>query len=188
MEITTVYFVEAGPQNTPATLCLAHSRAQELGISQVVLATNTGQTALEAAEAFVGSGIRLTAVTLHAGRWSIYSPPDPEKVHLAKEAGVQFLTATHALAGNVERAIRDKFGGLPPVEVVAQTLYLFSQGAKVAVEVTVMAADAGLIPVDGEIIALGGTRRGADTALVLKPAFSNTFFDLRIREIICKPR
>ena len=34
----------------------------------------------------------------------------------------------------------------------------------------------------------GGSGRGADAALVLKPAHQNNFFDMRIREIICKPR
>jgi hypothetical protein len=39
-----------------------------------------------------------------------------------------------------------------------------------------------------DIISIGGSGRGADAALVLKPAHQNNFFDLRIREIICKPR
>jgi len=51
-----------------------------------------------------------------------------------------------------------------------------------------MAADAGLIPVDREVIAIGGTGRGADTALVIKPATASRFFNLEIREIIAKPR
>jgi hypothetical protein len=39
-----------------------------------------------------------------------------------------------------------------------------------------------------DIISIGGSGSGADAALVLKPAHQNNFFDLRIREIICKPR
>jgi hypothetical protein len=50
-----------------------------------------------------------------------------------------------------------------------------------------MAADAGALS-GNDIIAIGGSGHGADTALVLKPAHQNNFFDLRIREIICKPR
>lgn len=188
VEEKIVYFERGGPQNTQATLRLARERAEQLGIEHVVLPTNTGQTAVEAAEVFAGSRVKLIAVTLHAGRWAVYTPPDAEKVSAARDAGVQIITATHALMGNVERAIRDRFGGLPPVELISYVLYLFSQGTKVAVEVAVMAADAGVIPVDKEIIALGGTDRGVDTALVLKPSFSSTFFDLKVREILCKPR
>ena len=74
-----------------------------------------------------------------------------------------------------------------PVLLIADTLRLFGQGTKVAVEVSIMAADAGMLS-GSDIISIGGSGRGADAALVLKPAHQNNFFDLRIREIICKPR
>jgi hypothetical protein len=51
-----------------------------------------------------------------------------------------------------------------------------------------MAADAGLVRTDELAIAVAGTSRGADTALVLRPANAQTFFDMRIMEILCKPR
>lgn len=55
------------------------------------------------------------------------------------------------------------------------------------VEITLMAADAGLIPVDKDIVAIAGTGRGADTALRIKPANTARFFDLKIKEILAKP-
>jgi hypothetical protein len=61
------------------------------------------------------------------------------------------------------------------------------EGTKVCVEITLMAADAGLIKCDRDIVAIAGTGRGADTALRIFPANSATFFDLKIREIIAKP-
>jgi hypothetical protein len=51
-----------------------------------------------------------------------------------------------------------------------------------------MAADAGLIPVDQEVIVIAGTDRGADTALLVKPATASRFFELEIKEVIAKPR
>jgi hypothetical protein len=87
----------------------------------------------------------------------------------------------------VERSVAQKHGGVYPVLLIADTLRLFGQGTKVAVEVAIMAADAGALSGD-DIIAIGGSGSGADAALVLKPAHQNNFFDLRIREIICKPR
>jgi len=74
------------------------------------------------------------------------------------------------------------------VEIIAETLRMFCQGIKVCVEISIMAADAGLIPTDSEIIAIGGTAKGVDTAVVLKPANMGNFFDLRIHEIIAMPR
>jgi len=50
-----------------------------------------------------------------------------------------------------------------------------------------MAADSGLIPIDKDIICIGGTSRGADTAIIIKPAYSSDFFDLKVRKILCKP-
>jgi len=67
-------------------------------------------------------------------------------------------------------------------------LRLFGEGMKVAVEIVAMAADAGLIPVDRDVIAIAGTGRGADTAIVIRPANSKNLFDMTIREIIAKPR
>ena len=73
-------------------------------------------------------------------------------------------------------------------EIIAQTLKRFGEGLKVAVEVSLMAADAGLIPSHREIISCGGTGHGLDTAIVLRPTHAQSFFDLEILEIICKPR
>ena len=99
---------------------------------------------------------------------------------------VTVVTATHALSG-VERAIAKKYTGSYPVLLIADTLRLLGQGTKVAVEVSIMAADAGALS-GNDIISIGGTGRGADAALVIKPANQSDFFDIRIREIICKPR
>ena len=55
-------------------------------------------------------------------------------------------------------------------------------------EVACMAVDAGTIRTDEEAISIGGSGGGADTAIVLRPSNTHTFFDTRILEIICKPR
>ena len=77
--------------------------------------------------------------------------------------------------------------GIYPVLLIADTLRLFGQGTKVAVEVAIMAADAGALS-GNDIVSIGGSGSGADAALILKPAHQNNFFDMRIREIVCKPR
>jgi hypothetical protein len=100
--------------------------------------------------------------------------------------GIRVIAATHALSG-LERSVFKKYGGSYPVLLIADTLRLFGQGVKVAVEISVMAADAGALT-GKDIIAVGGSARGCDSALVLKPVCQSDFFDMRIREIICKPR
>ena len=181
-------FERAGKANTENTIKLATQRRSELGIKHIVVATSTGETAVKVAEGFKDQEVNIVAVTLHAGIWEKYVAPDPDKVKSAEEMGVTFLTCSHSLMGNVGTGIMEKFGGINLTDLIAHTYYTFSQGTKVAVEIVVMAADAGLIPVDQEVISIAGSDTGADTALVIKPAYCTDFFSLRIRELIAKPR
>jgi len=102
------------------------------------------------------------------------------------EAGVKVLTTTHVLSG-AERGISRKFRGIYPVEIMAQTLRMLGQGTKVCVEIATMALDAGMIPYGEDIIAVGGSNSGADTAVILRPAHAADIFDTWISEILCKP-
>ena len=64
----------------------------------------------------------------------------------------------------------------------------FGQGTKVAVELTLIAAQLAIVEPGTEVVALGGSSKGLDTALVIKAATSDEFYELEIREILCKPR
>ena len=103
------------------------------------------------------------------------------------EAGVQVLTTTH-LFGGVDRALRLRFNGYYPPEIIADSLRMFGHGVKVCIEIAVMALDAGLIPHGVDVVCVGGRARGADTACVIRPAHSLSVFDTRVRELICRPR
>jgi uncharacterized protein len=183
------YFDKPGEQNTEAVAGVVRSRCQELGIRHVVVASCSGATARKLADALKGTGAAVVAVAEHAGFQGGDAPSLSDAERQALEAqGIRVLVATHALSG-VGRSITKKFGGVTPVEIIAATLRLFgTEGIKVAVEAAVMAADAGLVPTDREIIAVGGTESGADTAVVLRAAHMNNFFDLEVREILAKPR
>ncbi len=185
MEVTTVYFEKAGRQNTAEALRIARRRAEELGIRQVVLASTHGSTALAAAEAFRGLKVELIAVSISAAfapeGWAM----SPEERRRVEEQGVRLLTVQHGLADGVAEAF---FGAGTPGTVMAETLRRFSQGLKVAVEVSIMAAEAGWIETGREIVALGGTDEGADTAVVLRPAFARRIKELAVCELLCKPR
>lgn len=185
MERTVVYFEKRGKQNTEETLRLARARAEELGIKQVVAASTHGYTALKAAEIFQGSAIELIAVSISTAfdkeGWTM-SPKEREKV---EQAGVRVLTTIHGLADGVAEGL---YGESTPGNVIANTLRMFSQGMKVAVEVSIMALEAGVVPMDREIIAVGGSDEGCDTAVVVRPAHARKIKEYRICEILCKPR
>ena len=178
------YWPKAGKVNTEATVEAVLKRAEELGIKHVVVASNSGATA----ELFAGKGLNVTCVTHHVG----FTGPgedemEPGMRRKLQDKGVMLLTTTHLFAG-IDRALRNKFQGVFPSEIVAATLRLFGQGIKVCVEISSMALDAGLIPYGDEIIAVGGTGRGADAACVIVPAHTSHFFDTRVKEVICMPR
>jgi len=180
-----VYYENPGEINTGTTLLRAKERAEELGIRDVLVASTTGKTGVRASE--ILKGVRLTVVRHHSG----FQSPGSQQMTKENEesllaSGARIVTAGHAFSG-VERAIRTKRDTIGPLELMADTLRLFGEGTKVCLEIIVMAADAGVIPVDRPVIAIAGTSRGADTALVVQPAHSNNFFDIYVREIIVKP-
>lgn len=184
METTTLLFERGGAGNTAATLRAARLRAEQLGITQVVVASSHGGTALEAQKAFAGLNARLVAVGISAGYSGMGWSMTAEERSRLEKAGIPALTSVHALGDDVN----DALGFVAPNRVVRTTLYRFCQGMKVAVEVTLMAADAGLLDVDQEAIAVAGTSDGADTAIVVKPACCRNFEEMEIREILAKPR
>lgn len=179
-----ITFDQPGTANTAATIELAAWRARELGLKTLVVASNTGATA----ESCLGHGLDVVCVTHHVG----FAGPgvdemDPERRAAISAKGVKILTTTH-LFGGIDRALRIQAGGIYPAEIVAHTLRMFGQGVKVGVECSIMALDAGLIEFGETVVAIGGTGRGADSALILTPHHSNQFFATKVHEIICKPR
>jgi uncharacterized protein len=186
MERVITYFEQRGQHNTDDVLQLVRTRAAELGIETVVIPTTGGSTGLMAAEAL--TGLRTVVVTHSTG----FAEPGHQEVPAETMAdirakGATVLIATHAFGG-VGRAVRRKYGTWQVDEIIAQTLRRFGQGLKVAVEISLMAADAGLVPPHREIISCGGSGHGLDTAVVLQPVHTQDFFDLEVREILCKPR
>jgi len=186
VSIAVTYFDETGPANTDAVLAIALKRADELGIDTIVVATTSGSTAVKAAEALKGKSV--VAVTHYTG----FNAPDEQQLTASNRArlnelGAPILTATHGL-GAIGRAISRKMETAQADDIVANTLRLFGHGMKVTCEITAMAADAGLVRTDQEVIAIAGSSSGADTAIVVQPANVSDFFDLKVKEILCKPR
>lgn len=182
----TVYFEKPGPKNTEETLTLAKERAEKLDIKNIVVASTTGETGVKASKTF--KGYNLTVVTHVTG----FTQPNvqqlcPKNRVIIESNGAKILTTAHAF-GTLGRAVNKKFGTVEVDGIVSAVLRLFGQGVKVACEIACMAADAGLIKTDEEAVAIGGTGSGVDTAVVLKPSNTHSFFDVIINEMICKPR
>jgi hypothetical protein len=188
MKLTTYCFEQGGAQNTEATLQIAYERAKTLGIKQMVVASSHGDTARQAQALCAADGIRVIAVSISHGWESEGWCMSAEERAVLQQAGVAVVTGIHALGDGLGSTFSDKYGGRTPDEIVRDTLYRFCQGMKVAVECVLMAADAGLLEMDQEVVSVAGTGNGADTAIVCQPAYPRKFLDFEIREILAKPR
>lgn len=164
---------------------IVKKRAEELKIKSIVVASSSGKTGVKVAELFKGYNV---VVVTHSTGFGGKDAQEltPENRDLIVKAGGKILTTTHAFGG-VGRAVRRKFNTYQTDEIIANSLRIFGQGTKVAIEISMMAADSGLISTKEDIISIGGTGGGSDTALVLQAANVQDFFDIKVRETICKP-
>lgn len=156
-------------------------------IKYIVIASASGKSALKLASA-VGDKVKIINVTHHCG----FSGPNEsditeEMIEKLEDEGIITYFGSHALSG-AARGVTNKYGGYSPLDIVADTFRMFSHGIKVAGEISIMAADAGLVPVGEEIIAIGGRGHGVDSAVILTPVNAKNLFDLKFHEIIAMPR
>ncbi|MFW6146940.1 MAG: pyruvate kinase alpha/beta domain-containing protein [Thermodesulfobacteriota bacterium] len=185
-EVLCRYFPDPGPHNTDAALEAAKLRAKARGIEKILISSCSGATARRAVDFFEDSFSIIVVTHVTGFKEPNYQElPQAERVYLLSK-GVHVLTAQHAFAG-VGRAFRNLTGTFQIDEAIAYTLRTFGQGTKVAIEIALMAADAGLIDAGEEVISLGGTVQGVDTAILLRADNTHHFFDVKVKEVICKP-
>ncbi|MBT9141515.1 MAG: hypothetical protein DDT30_02107 [Dehalococcoidia bacterium] len=192
---STCYFQYRGEVNTQKALELSRDRARQLNIGKMVVASETGRSALRALKVLEGTDIKLIVVTHYPGETRGPKGDIPiglgrpeyrhVKEHLLKNGAV-VVQGTRPFAG-VGRTLG--WNSPVPVTFVDKALELFGPGTKIAVEVALMATDVGVIE-DGEtVVTLGGTYKGLDTALVVKTTYSgNIFTNFEVLELIAKPR
>lgn len=181
------YFDKKGPVNTARTIEIALARCREQDIKKIVVASSTGETALNLKKK-AGESIDVIAVTYSAGsRFREEVEGFNKNQQSLIDSGIRIVRGLHAFSG-VERSFEGKYkSGFIPLNIVSDTLRIFSQGVKVCVEISVMAAEHGLITPEEDVVAIGGSGTGADTALLLKPAYAANIFETRIKAILCMP-
>lgn len=179
LEEKIIYFEAPGPENTEKTLHLITEWAKARGINKIVLASTRGDTARLAAEHFAGTNIKMVVIPHQYGfgetqRFPIELVSELEhKGHHVHFGTMLFHT--------------DGFYGMSTPSVMATLLRTFCQGMKVCIEIILMAVDGGCVATGEKVIAVTGTGRGADTAVVAIAAPSTKLSELHITEIICKP-
>ncbi|MBR6321411.1 MAG: hypothetical protein IKR59_00955 [Lachnospiraceae bacterium] len=183
-----VIFKEKGKENTKAAAEIAVLRAKELG-TDIVLSSGTGSSAeivLAAAEELGYQGHITVVRSVTSAAENGINRMSPEMRASLEARGVRIISAAHALSAG-ERGLSTRFKGVYPLEIMANTLRMFGQGMKVCVECSVMALDGDAVEYKKPIVAIGGTGRGLDTAVVITPAYSANILDTVVNEILCKP-
>lgn len=191
------YFNTCGQINTEKTLELAIQRGHELKIRELVVASETGLSALEAMRMFEGSGIDLIVVTSAAGTKIKNTAIGNLKIGISdkniwdqlNKAGARIVRATDPLH-NIGAALEER--GMPTIAALIRiSLGIVSSGIAVCVAAVLMATDNGLLKKGQEVVAVAGSWIGLDTAIVVTAANSVDMLKddaPQIREIICKPR
>ncbi|MCX8030184.1 MAG: hypothetical protein N3A59_01205 [Thermodesulfovibrionales bacterium] len=187
MEKKVLYFEKFGKENTEACLQIVRDAIDKYKYRFVIVASVTGETGLLFSKALKDKDVKVVVVTHSAG----YKLPNtfemPEEIRREIEnTGAKIYTGT-MLTHSLETSFTSKFSGIYPTLIVAHTLRRFGEGTKVCCEITMMAADGGLIPENEKVLAVAGTASGADTVLVLQSAASKRFLDLKVLEILAKP-
>ena len=182
------YFEKEGEDYTDELVAAVKERLDASDdIDTIVIASATGKSALKLYDAIDGDA-EIINVTHHAGfKNENELEMSDETIDELEDKGITTFVGCHAFSG-ANRGVTNKYGGYAPLDIVSDTLRMISHGVKVACEISVMAADAGLIDVGEEIIAIGGRGSGVDTAVILTPVNAKDLFNLKIHEIIAMPR
>ena len=183
------YFEEQGNDYTDDLIKAVKDKLESSGdIKRILIASSTGESALKLYAALDDDDIEIINVTHHMGfKEDNVADISDEMIKKLEDVGIKTYIGAHAFSG-AARGVTNKYGGFSPLDVVADTLRMFCHGVKVSAEISIMAADAGLVPVGEKIIAIGGRGHGVDTAVILTPVNAKNLFDLKFHEIIAMPK
>jgi len=188
------YFDEPGEQNTELVIEAVSQRLEADGIRKVVVASTSGETAAKFARDLKGRAeLICVSQAPYRREWDEEWPclrqefrQELERLRVAIVDKAPYVFHNSVLEG---APWSDAF----PERLVRETLYCFGQGMKVAVEVVLMGVSCGYVTPYEDVIGVGGSGNGADTAIVLRATYPACLFDkdpakkLEIREVIAMP-
>jgi hypothetical protein len=197
-ERVDIYFDEPGPQNTEDVIETVAKRIKATGIGCVVVASHSGATALKFSEKLRNNKLKAKVLCVTSGPARKRKGKDWPSINQEmrkKLIDSDVIIVERAMNVFEEPFVEDsRWPSLTPGHIIREVFYALGQGFKVAVEVALMAVVSGYLEPMQEVIAVGGTGKGCDTAIIMKTIFPQTFFSndpngrLEIREVIAMPR
>jgi hypothetical protein len=187
-------------------MAAAKARAEAFGVRRVLVATNTG-TSLRRAMAAFGSGYEFYAVgnpaSAHERGLVLHDGVSEDARQDLEADGVTVVLADRSLFQGsglsfMGASLEEVVAGAGPggrfnaVAIAYNVLQLFSDGPRVCLEITLMAADSGALPLDADCISIACPSSYCDlpdAAMVLRPARSEDIFkgELRIKDLLLRP-
>ncbi|MEM4480546.1 MAG: pyruvate kinase alpha/beta domain-containing protein [Candidatus Bathyarchaeia archaeon] len=194
VERRVTYFEYCGEVNTEKVLFLAKLYCENSKIDKIVIASETGKSAVRALDIFRGTNVKIIVVTHYpAETWGpkgnipigLKRNEYSKNLKKLEEYGCRIVQGTRPFAP----PSRSIYWEHPtPEGIIDRVLEIFGAGTKIAIEAAIMATDAGEVDEGEEIVSCAGTYKGLDTALVVKTAYSMNFFkNFEVKEIIAKP-
>jgi hypothetical protein len=188
------YLDEPGEKNTKLVIEAVSQRLEVSGIRTVIVASTSGETAVAFARSLKGKAeLICVSEAPYRREWGEEWPCLKQEFKQELEGlGVTIIDkAPYIFHNSVLEAA--KWPSAFPERLVKETLYSFGQGMKVAVEVALTGVSCGYVTPYEDVIGVGGSSKGADTAIVLRATYPASLFDkdpakrLEIREIIAMP-
>ncbi len=190
------YYRFKGEANTNHVIEVAIKRALEVGASALIVASETGRSALRAAKLLKDLDAKLRLVVVTHPPDETWGPKGRIPIGLMHPHNVKALECLKSLGAIIVQGTRPlappsrSLGWDQPLPetIIDRVLGVFGQGVKIAIEASLMATDAGAINRGDIIVSLGGTFKGLDAAIAAKTTYSYYFLkEYELLEIIAKP-
>jgi len=190
------YYRFKGEINTDHVIRVAIQRALEVGASALIVASETGRSALKAAKTLGNLSSELKLVVVTHPPSETWGPRGKIPIGLRHPRNVKALECLESLGATIVQSTRPlappsrslSWEHPLPEVIIDKVLGIMGQGIKIAIEASLMATDAGAVNRGDIVISLGGTFKGLDAAIVAKTTYTYYFLkEYELLEIIAKP-
>lgn len=170
-------------EKTIELLKLVKKELKDKNIKKCVIASTSGNTAQKAYE-ILGDEVEMVVVRKQYGANNINAQEmTPEMETILRNNNMKIITATHIFSG-IGKAIRKTYSTWQIDEIISGVLRIFGVGVKVAIEISMMSVDAGYVNSGETIVSIGGEKKGASSAVILKAVNTSDFFNMKVEKII----
>ncbi len=187
MEKKITYFESAGKINTVKCAEIAAGLLRDRIYKSIVIASTSGITGRIFGELLKDFPVNKIVVT----QSFCFKKPFPLEISGKFTGEIKILGVrgfNEAIKNRVNKyPLADQSLQVSPLTAVFESYNFFCPGMKVCAKIVMEACDAGLILEDEKVVAVAGTREGADTVVVIRAKPWMRFKELKFLEISAMP-